>query len=117
MRALVAGHVEAPLPPVALEVLPEIGELQRGAHGVGCAVALIVRAAGHAQHQPSDRVRRAPAVVHQLRPRRVALRVDVLAKGGEQILEQLDGKRAGTDGVAEGEEDGVGLGLGVRDWG
>ena len=37
--------------------------------------------------------------------------LDVLAKGGEQILEEHDGKIPGADGVAEGEEHRIGLGI------
>ena len=81
-------HVQTPLRPVALEVLPEVRELQRRADGVGSRVERAVAVAGHGQHEAADRIRRTPAIVEQSLPRLVSSGHDVLSKRAEQIVEQ-----------------------------
>ena len=66
-RALVLlrGDVEPAAHPVDGQVLPEVGELQRRAYGVGGVVEPGVAPSADAQDQAADRVGRAPAVVEQ----------------------------------------------------
>src|SRR5207249_10036927 len=50
-------HVEPAGAPVATEVLPEVGQLQRGAQGIRRTIKILVVIAGDAQHQSSDWIR------------------------------------------------------------
>ena len=81
-------HVEPAARPVDGEVLPEVGELQRGADRVGPAVEPLVVVAEQAQHQSSDRIRRPPAVVVDLGPRAIAGDGHVLPERRQQRFEQ-----------------------------
>ena len=74
------------------DVLPEIGELQRRAGGVGEPLPLGVAVAAQVQHQPADGVRRIAAVVEQLVPVSVARDGLVLHERANQIGERLGGK-------------------------
>ena len=49
-----ARHVEPAVLPVAREILPEVGQLQRRAQGVGRSIEGLVAVAGDAQDQPAD---------------------------------------------------------------
>ena len=103
----VRRHVE-PIarPPVVPEVLPEVGELQRGAHGIGMPRCRLVAHAGDPQHQPSHRVGGTTAVVEDRVPRLVARRGHVLRERREQVVEQLRIEPAARDRVVHGDERG-----------
>ena len=53
---------------IARNVLPEIGELQRRAGGVGKPLALGIAVAAQVQHQPAHGIRRIAAVAEQIVP-------------------------------------------------
>jgi hypothetical protein len=57
------------------------------------------------QQQAADRIGRAAAVVHQLGEVRIALLVDVLDEGVEQVAEQLQGQLVLGDDRAQAQED------------
>ena len=59
------GHVEAATSRVATEVLPEVGELQRRAYGVGAGQGVGGVDAVEMKEEAADRIGRAPAVVEQ----------------------------------------------------
>ena len=73
------------------------------------ASSAVVPIAGDPQHEPADRVRRAPAVVQHVVPGLVARRGHVLAERAQQVVEQRHREAAGADCSAERGED-------VRRW-
>ncbi len=106
-------HVEPAALPVDGEVLPEVGELQRRADGIGPAVEPRIVVAEEPQHEPPHGIGRPAAVVVHLRPGGVARDRDVLAEGEQQRLEERNRQAARPDGVADSEEDPVGT---TRPW-
>ena len=96
-----------PLSQIARNVLPEIGELQRRASGVGKPLALGVAIAAQIQHQPADGIGRIAAILEHVVPGFVALHGLVLAKGREQIAKRLDGNVEGSHGRRERDENGM----------
>ena len=89
-QAIRLGNVQAPVLRVAAEVLPEVGELQRGTDGVGAGQRIGVADFVKVEQEPADRVGRAATVVEQRRAIGVADRRHVLREGVEQIAEQAD---------------------------
>ena len=70
-------------------VLPEIGQLQRGAGGVRQFLARRVAIAAQTQHQPADGIRRIAAVLEQLFEILVAGDLLVLLERLDQIVERF----------------------------
>ena len=101
---VVERRVESPFLPIALEILPEVRELQRGAERVRRAIEPRIVVPGDAEHEPSDRVRRAAAVIEQARPRVVPMRRDILTKRAEQIVEERHRKMTRANGRTERHE-------------
>ena len=64
------GQVDPAALEVARHVLPAVGELERGADLVGARLALRVAVPEQPEHDAADRVRRAAAVLEQVRERR-----------------------------------------------
>ena len=98
-------HVEPSVLPVASEILPEVGQLQRRAQRVRRSIEGLVSIAGDAEHQPADRVGRAGAVVEHVNPALVAAGRHILAERTEQIREQRDRQIVLADGIGDGDED------------
>ena len=92
---------------VDAEVLPEVGELEGRAQAVRGLLDVAAAMAGNAEDQPSDRVRRAPAVVEDARPLGVTASRDVLPERAQQIVEQLDVQLALLPGLGDGGKDAV----------
>ena len=65
------------------DVLPEIGELQRGAGGVREALALGIAIAAQIQHQTADGIRRVAAIAEHVVEGLVARHGLVLFEGAE----------------------------------
>ena len=105
--AVVDRHVEAAARPVLRQVLPEIRQLQRGAHRVRGEVERRIVVAGDAEHEPSHRVGRSRAIVDQALPRRIPLDGHVLPEGADQIVEQLDRQPVPPNRVAQSHEHGI----------
>ncbi len=101
---VVERDIEAAVLPVAIEILPEIRQLQRRAERVGRAIEPWVVVPGNPKHQPADRIGRSAAVVEHALPRVVAMRRDILTKRAEQIVEERHWKIAGADGRAQREK-------------
>ena len=64
--SILARQVDPADGQVAGHVLPEVGQLQRGAGGVGQAGVLVGVRTGHMEHQMAHRVGRSRAIVHEL---------------------------------------------------
>src|SRR6266851_1906621 len=92
---------------VARNILPEIGELKRGASGVGKTLALFVTIAAKIEDQASDGIGGIDAIIQHRIPSGIALYGLVLAKGLEQIGKGLLGNILCDDGFAQRDEDGV----------
>ena len=106
-RANLLGHVKPPARPVHRGILPEVRELQCGAHGVRRVVERIGPIAAQAKHDAADRIGRTAAVVEHVVPGRVARDGDVLLERAEQIGEKRLGRLELLDGVEKcGEEQG-----------
>ena len=96
-----ARHVEPADPPVVAEVLPEVGQLQRGAQRVRRSIERVVAVAGDAQHETADRIGRSTAVIQHVAPRGVAGRHGILTERAHEIVEQRDGQVERPDRVAD----------------
>ena len=110
------GHVEPPARPVHREILPEVGELQRGAHRIRRVVERVGPIAAQAKHDAADRIRRTATVVEHVVPGRVARDDDVLLECAQQIGEERLGQLELLDGVEQGGKivPGAGSGVGSR---
>src|SRR5262249_18944960 len=88
-------------------VLPAVGELQGGADLVGARLPLRIVVSEQAEHDPTDGVRGAPAVLEQVREGRHGPRLAgrVTPEGRQQVAKRLDREAVRCDGVAEGEKD------------
>ncbi len=93
--------IDAVLGEVDAHILPEVGELQRGAGGVGEAEVLFIHFAAGIEHKAADGIGRVAAVAQHVVHGLVARDGLVLAKGDEQIGERLLGNRAGADGFSQ----------------
>src|SRR5688500_14563248 len=82
------GHIEPALLPVALEVLPEVRQLQRGAQRIRRRIQPRVVVPRDPQDEPAHRIGRTAAIVEEGRPRVIAMRRDILTKRAEQIVEK-----------------------------
>src|SRR5206468_1898086 len=102
-------HVDAAAPQVARHVLPEVGELERGANVVRARLALRVAVAEEREHDAPDRVGRAAAVREDVGEGREGGRVarGIAPEGGEQVAQRLERQVAARDRVAERQEDGI----------
>ena len=103
-KLLVAREIETAAVVIALQVLPEIGQLQCSTHVVRPAIKLRAVMSRNPEHESANRIGRAAAVVQHVRPRRIAGHIHVLTEGAQQIVEQRDGQRAGSDSGADGAE-------------
>ncbi len=103
----VERDVDAAFFEIARNVLPEIGELERGAGGVGEALAFGVAIAAEIENEAADGIRGVDAVVDDGVPIGVALYELILAEGLEQIGEGLLGNVLGENGLAKSDEDGM----------
>ena len=105
---VVLRHIDAVLGEIDAHILPEVGELQRGAGGVGEAEIFFSRS-GHfaagVEHQAADGIGRVAAVAEHVVHGGVARDGLVLAKGDEQIGERLFGNGAGADGFGQRDKD------------
>ena len=88
-------NVEPALLPVAIQILPEIRELQRCAESVRRSIERQIVVAGNPQHEAADRVGRSAAIVEQRVPGRVSMRRDILTKRAEQIVEERRSEETG----------------------
>ena len=88
-RKQIERQVDAVLEQVHGHVLPEVGELQGGAGGVGEALPLGVGIAAEIEHQPPHRVGGVAAVVEDVVPVAVAGHGLVLHEGADQVGEGL----------------------------
>jgi hypothetical protein len=100
-------NVDAALFEVPSDVLPEIGELQCSASGVGKALALVVTIAAQIEDEAPDRIGGIEAIIQHRIPSGTALYGLILAKGLEQIGKRLPGNILGDDGFAQRDEDGM----------
>src|SRR5439155_17155366 len=80
-------HIQSACAPVAPEVLPEVGQLQRGAQRIGRSIERLTLIAGDAEHESPDRIRRSTVVVELLRQRSIASRRGILAERADEIVE------------------------------
>ena len=87
--AVLAGQVDPADRQVAGHVLPEVGQLQPGAGGVGEPGVLGVEGAGQVEDQVAHRVRRPRAVIEQLREGRILGDLLVLLERRDQRLERV----------------------------
>ncbi len=90
-------HVAATAWDVDAQVLPEVDQLQRRAHGVAAAQERGVVEAMKVQQQAADRVGRAAAVVQQGGAVRVTGMAGVLLEGVQQRGEQGHGQAVARD--------------------
>ncbi len=88
-RSNVEWYVDTTLIEVAPNVLPEIGELERRAGGIGKALTFRIAIAAEIQQQMTDGIRGVDAIVQNRGPIGVALDGLVLAKRFEEIGERL----------------------------
>ena len=91
----VERDVDAAFFEVALNVLPEIRELESGAGGVGHRLALFVAIAAEIKDEASNRIRGIDAIADHGIPGRITLYVLILAEGLQQIGERLLGNILG----------------------
>ncbi len=96
--------VNAVLLQIDRHILPEIGQLKRGAGGVGEPDALGIGVSAQAQHQPADRVGRIAAVGEQVLVGRIARHGLVLHEGADQIGERLLRNLMPVDRAAQSDE-------------
>ena len=75
---------------IAGHVLPEVGQLQRGADLIGQLAAALVVAAAQIQHQAADGIGRVAAVAEQIVECFVASCGLILAESDQQIAERID---------------------------
>ena len=75
---------------VAPHVLPEVGQLQRGAGAIRQPLALLVAVATHIQDEPADRIGAPAAVIDQLIEVIVTIDPLVLFERVDQIQERLN---------------------------
>ena len=85
----VQRKIDAILSKIDNHVLPEIGELQRGACSVGQRLALLIAIAAETQHQPSHRIGGIAAILEQLVEITVAGHGLVVFEGLDQIVEEV----------------------------
>src|SRR5260370_4469255 len=104
-RGDIERNVNAALFEVARDVLPEIGELQCSAGGVGELLALLITIAAEIENEAADGIRGIDAIVQDRVPSGITLHRLVLAKGFEQVGEGLLGDFFGDDGLAQRDED------------
>ena len=103
----VERDVDAAFFEIARDVLPEIGELERGAGRVGEMLAFGVAIAAEIENEAADGIRGVDAVVDDGVPIFVAFYELILAKGFEQVGEGLLRNVLREHGFAKGDEDGV----------
>ena len=82
------GHVDATFLPVALDILPEVRQLQRRADGIGPFITTWIAIPRNPQHQTADGVGRSPGVVEDILPLRVPLHEYVLLECAQEVVEQ-----------------------------
>jgi hypothetical protein len=104
------GDVDAVFFEVHANVLPEVGELEGGADGVGLGEAFVVVKAVEEEDEAADGVGGAAAIVEDAGVGGVAFDGDVLGEGGEEVLKEGDGEVVAAAGVGEGGEDPVPFG-------
>src|SRR5439155_7364544 len=90
---------------VARDILPEVGELQRGARAVGEALALFVPVSAEVEHKAPHWVGAAAAVITELLEGVVAVDALVLFERIDQIEERLGRDVVAFDRVAQRDED------------
>src|SRR6266404_6612794 len=104
-RGDIERNVNAALFEVARDVLPEIGELQCSAGGVGELLALLITIAAEIENEAADWACRIDAIIQDRVPSGIPLDRLILAKGFEQVGEGLLGNFFGGDGLAQRDED------------
>ena len=102
-----AGHIQTAGLPVATEILPEVGQLQRRAERVRRAIERVVAMAGDAQHEASDGIGRSTAVVEHVRPRSVPIRHGILTERADEIVEELERQVERSNRMRDRREDQV----------
>src|SRR6185436_10376299 len=90
-REILERHEEAAAFQVPADVLPEVGQLERGAYVVRFAKRGLVVDFVEGEDQTADGVRRAPAVGKEVVPRREGGVARVHPKGLDQVEERLRG--------------------------
>lgn len=105
-REVVEGEVD-PIAraQVVADVLQVIEELQRRADPVGEQIELRVVVTEDAQHEATDRIRRAPAIVEELLGVGITRDPQVLREGVEQIEEEALRKAEFGDGRSQVDEE------------
>src|SRR5580704_5389321 len=99
--------VDAALFEVARDVLPEIGELERGAGGIGEMLTFGVAIAAEVENETADGICGVDAVVDDYVPVGIALDGLVLAERFQQVGEGLLRNVFRDDGLTQCDEDGV----------
>src|SRR5436190_23590496 len=94
---LFLGKIDSAPLEVALQILPEVRELQCRADVVRPFVKPPGIMTRNPQHKPADRVCRPPAIVKEITPARVARHSHVLTKRAQEILEESYREPALTD--------------------
>ena len=106
--AVALEHIQRQIDAILFQIhdhiLPEIGELQRRASGVGKRLPLRVAIAAQPQHQAAHRIRRIAAVVEQLLEVAIARDGLILLEGLDQIVERLDRQVVLRDGRPQRHE-------------
>jgi hypothetical protein len=103
----VERQIDAILGQIDNHVLPEIGELERGAGGIGKLLPRGVAITAQAQHQPAHGIRRVAAVVKHLFEIAIAGDGLILFKGFDQIVERLHRQLMPRGGIPQRHENGM----------
>lgn len=101
------GEIDTVLAEVHGDVLPEVGQLERGADAVRQPSQAGIAQAEQVKDDPAHRVRRVTAVMEQVVKGGVAAGRDIHPEGGQEVPQELHGEVEAPDGVAEGDERGV----------
>ncbi len=102
------GEVDAAFLPIAIDVLPEVGELEGGAGVVGETLALFVPVVEDVEEEAATWVGGVIAVVEEVIEGWVAGDFLVHAVGFDELEEGFAGDAEELDGLLEGDHDGVG---------
>jgi hypothetical protein len=95
---------------IAVNILPEIGQLEGAARFIRQALAFGIAVATHVQNEPADRIGASPAIIEQLVKGIVSGHALILFEGIDKVQKWLDGQIMAANGGCERHEQGcIGL--------